>query len=173
MTQSKIKNAYLIIEYRYKKLIKKTNKFAWINQWNRIMWGPGWRGRYSDSLRTGPSRGGEIFCTRPDRPWGSPSLLYNGYWVFSGSKAAGAWRWPSTSSSAEVIERVELYLFSPSGPSWPVIGWTVPLALSLILLCRDHRHVSAILQVCKNKNTDKVIRCRNHYTVKKNRVIFG
>ena len=25
-------------------------------------------------------------------------------------------------SSAEVKERVELYLFSPSGPSWPVLG---------------------------------------------------
>jgi len=25
-------------------------------------------------------------------------------------------------SSAEVKERVELYLYSPSGPSWPVIG---------------------------------------------------
>ena len=24
--------------------------------------------------------------------------------------------------SAEVKERVELYLYSPSGPSWPVIG---------------------------------------------------
>jgi len=23
--------------------------------------------------------GGEIFCTCPDRPWGPPSLLYNGY----------------------------------------------------------------------------------------------
>ena len=28
--------------------------------------------------------GGEIFRTRPDRPWGPPSLLYNGYWVFPG-----------------------------------------------------------------------------------------
>jgi hypothetical protein len=26
------------------------------------------------------------------------------------------------SSSAEVKERVELYLYSPSGPSWPVLG---------------------------------------------------
>jgi len=25
-------------------------------------------------------------------------------------------------SSAKVKERVELYLYSPSGPSWPVIG---------------------------------------------------
>ena len=29
---------------------------------------------------------------------------------------------PSTPSSAEVIERVELYLYSPSGPSWLVLG---------------------------------------------------
>jgi hypothetical protein len=35
--------------------------------------------------------GGGIFRTRPDRPWGPPSLLYNGYRVFSGGKAAGAW----------------------------------------------------------------------------------
>ena len=35
-------------------------------------------------------RGGEIFRTRPDRPWGPPSLLYNGYRVFPGGKAAGA-----------------------------------------------------------------------------------
>jgi hypothetical protein len=25
--------------------------------------------------------GGEIFCTRPDRPWSPPSLLHNGYSV--------------------------------------------------------------------------------------------
>ena len=37
------------------------------------------------------SRWGEIFRTRPDRPWGLPSLLYNGYRVFTEGKAAGAW----------------------------------------------------------------------------------
>ena len=46
--------------------------------------GPGQRSRYSDSLRavrgSNPT-GGEIFRTRPDRPWGTPSLLYNGYRV--------------------------------------------------------------------------------------------
>jgi hypothetical protein len=36
------------------------------------------------------SRLGEIFCTHPDRPWGPPSLLYHGYRVFPGGKAAGA-----------------------------------------------------------------------------------
>jgi len=30
--------------------------------------------------------GGEIFHTSPDRSWGSPSLLYNGYRVFPGGK---------------------------------------------------------------------------------------
>jgi hypothetical protein len=32
------------------------------------------------------SRWGEIFRTSPDRPWGPPSLLYNGYRVFPGGK---------------------------------------------------------------------------------------
>jgi hypothetical protein len=30
-------------------------------------------------------------------------------------------------SSAKVKEKVELYLYSTCGPSWPVIGWTLPL----------------------------------------------
>ena len=33
---------------------------------------------------------GQIFRTCPDWPWGPPSLLYNGYQVFPGGKAAGA-----------------------------------------------------------------------------------
>jgi hypothetical protein len=28
-------------------------------------------------------------------------------------------------SCAKVKERVELYLYSPSGASWPVLGWTL------------------------------------------------
>jgi hypothetical protein len=33
------------------------------------------------------SRWGEIFRTCPDRPWGPPSLLYNGYQFFPGVKS--------------------------------------------------------------------------------------
>jgi hypothetical protein len=41
----------------------------------------------------------------------------------------------TTPSSAEVKGRVELYLYSPSGPSWPVLGWTLPLPFTLQQYC--------------------------------------
>jgi hypothetical protein len=53
---------------------------------------------------------GEIFRTGSDRPWGPPTFLCNGYWVFPGGQATGAWGWPPTPSSADVKERVELYI---------------------------------------------------------------
>ena len=37
------------------------------------------------------SRWGRDFRTRTDRPWGPPSLLYNGYRFFPGGKAAWPW----------------------------------------------------------------------------------
>jgi hypothetical protein len=62
--------------------------------------------------------GGEIFRTRPDQPWGPPSLLRNGYRVsFPGVKRP--WRGidhPPPYSTV-VKERVEIYLYSPSEPS--------------------------------------------------------
>ena len=49
------------------------------------------------------SRWGEIFRTCPDRPWGPPSLLYNGYRVFPGGKVLpGRDDDPLPPSSAEV-----------------------------------------------------------------------
>ena len=70
--------------------------------------------------------GGKIFRTRPDRPWGPPSLIYNGYRVsFPGVKRPGRGVDHPHPSSPEVKERVELYLYSPSEPSWPVLGRTL------------------------------------------------
>jgi len=71
--------------------------------------------------------GGESFRTRPDRPWGPPILLYNGYRVFPGDKAAGAWPWPPSPSTAVVKERVGQHLYSSFGSLWPVLGYTLPL----------------------------------------------
>ena len=47
---------------------------------------------------------------------------------FIGGKVGGAWRGVDhpPPSSAEVKETVQLYLYSPSGPNWPVEGLTVP-----------------------------------------------
>jgi hypothetical protein len=74
---------------------------------------------------------GEIFYTRSDRPWGPPSLLYNGYRVsFPGVKRPGRGGNHPPQSSAEVKERIELYLYSPFGPSWPVVGRALPLPYS-------------------------------------------
>ena len=56
--------------------------------------------------------------------WGLPSLLYNRYRVISGVKRPGRGVDHPPPSSTEVKERLQLYLYSPSEPSWPVLGWT-------------------------------------------------
>jgi hypothetical protein len=45
--------------------------------------------RYGLTVRGSKPCGSEIFLARPDRPRGPPRLLYKGYRVFPGGKAAG------------------------------------------------------------------------------------
>ena len=75
------------------------------------------------------SRWGRNF-PHPSRPALRPTQTPI-HWILSLSpvKAAGAWLWPPTPSSAEVKETVELhsYLYCPSGPPWPILGWNLPL----------------------------------------------
>ena len=73
-----------------------------------------------------------IFRTRPDLLWGPPSLLYNVYRVFPGIKRPGRGVGHPTPSSAEVKERVQLYLYSPSGTSLPVVGRILSLPLPYV-----------------------------------------
>ena len=57
--------------------------------------------------------GREIFRTCPDRPWGPPSLLYNGYRVFPGDKVGpGRAADPSYPSSA-VVKKEYSYTSTP------------------------------------------------------------
>ena len=57
--------------------------------------------------------GGEIFCICPDRPWGPPSLMYNGYRVFPGGKERpGRDADPSPPSSA-VVKKDYSYTSTP------------------------------------------------------------
>ena len=68
-------------------------------------------------------RGDEIFLIRPDRPWSPYRLLYNGYWIALPKvkrPKRGVDHLPS--SRVEAKEKVELYLYSHSGSSWPVVG---------------------------------------------------
>ena len=84
--------------------------------------------------------GSEIFRTRPDRPWGSFSLLHNRYRVcFPRIKRPGDGVNHLPLSSSEANEIVELYIYSLSGPSWPVIGRNLPLScVPTVLQCATH-----------------------------------
>jgi len=74
--------------------------------------GPGiesrWGARYSTPVHTGPGA--------------HPASYTMGTGPFLGVKRPGRGVDQPPSSSAEVKERVELYFYSSSGPSWPVLG---------------------------------------------------
>ena len=84
------------------------------------MSGPGERSRYTDSLRAGrsgvriPVRARFSAAVQPPIEW-VPVLS-------PGLKRPGRDVDLPPPSSAEVKERVELYLYSTYGPSWPVLG---------------------------------------------------
>jgi hypothetical protein len=67
-------------------------------------------------------RGGKIFRTRPDRPWGPPSLLYNVYRIFPGLKRPGRGADHPPPPSAEVENEWGYTSTPPLGPWWPGIG---------------------------------------------------
>ena len=67
------------------KLITKNSSHSTLNIGDKENYVEGTRSRDRNLVR------GEIFRTCPDQPSGPPSLLYNGYRIFFGDKAAGAW----------------------------------------------------------------------------------
>ena len=77
---------------------KKKNARAW-DMTRRGLQGPVTESRWS-----------EIFHTHLEQAWGPNSLLYNGYPRVGGQGMVLTMPWPP---SAEVRERLELYLYSP------------------------------------------------------------
>jgi len=63
---------------------------------------------------------GKSFCTHPDRPTQPPTQ-----WVLGLSGGGLKWLGCGTNhpppSSTKVQQRVEIYIYSSSGPSWPVL----------------------------------------------------
>jgi len=68
------------------------------------------------------SQWGEIFRTRPDQSGARPASYTKGIRSFAGVKRPGRGVDHPPPSSAEIERRVELYMYSPSEPSWPVLG---------------------------------------------------
>jgi len=67
--------------------------------------------------------GGAIFSTPAQTgPGVHPAFYTVGTSSFPGVKQPGHGTDHPPLSSTEVKERAQLYLYSPSGPSWPVLG---------------------------------------------------
>ena len=96
--------------------------------------------RYSDSLRAGRSGDrmpvGAIFSAPVQTgPGAHPASYIMGTGSFPGVKRPGSGVEHPPPSTAEVEGRVELYLYSPSGPSWPVLRWNLLYFISDDRLC--------------------------------------
>ena len=83
---AKLSRGTTFIVSHHAKIVNPPFNVISINNCNRC--GPGSMVGIATAYRLdGPgikSRWSEIFRTCPDRPWGPPSLLYNGYQVFPG-----------------------------------------------------------------------------------------
>jgi len=90
--------------------------------------GPRQHSQYSDLLRAGWTRDGILVWVRSSAP------IQTSPWAHSASNIMGTVSFPEVkqlghgvnhqlSSSTKVKERAELYVYSPSGPSWPVLRW--------------------------------------------------
>ena len=104
-----------------------------------ISCGPGQLSQYGDSLRVGRSGDRIPLRTRFLAPFHTghgahPASYTMGTVSFPGAKRPERDADPSPPSSTEVKKRVVLYLYSTSGPSWPVLGWTLPLRVIIIII---------------------------------------
>ena len=77
--------------------------------------------------------------------------------ISPGDKAAWVCLDHPSPSSAEFEGRIELHICSPSGPSWPVLGWTLPLPFTSQVMY----FVSFIKSTCRTQASAHYIRGRH------------
>ena len=78
-----------------------------------------------------------------------PASYTVGTGSFSGLKRSGRGVDHLAPSSAEVIERVELFLDSTSDPSWPVLGKTLSLSLPSAVYRKKVSFAVCLIRVSK------------------------
>jgi len=101
----RIHNSPSLVPYSYKKILVHRNPVG---------------ARFSPPLQTDPTS--------------HPASYTMGTGFFPGVKRPGGGVHHPPPARAEVKERVELYLYSPSGPSCLVLGWTYTLPLPYLYL---------------------------------------
>ena len=89
----------------------------------------------------GSNSGGARFSARPDRPWGPPSLLYNGYRVFTGVKCG---RGVVLTTHAPLVPRSWKSRAIPLPTIWATTG---PVTGTLYLL-------QSVLRFCFEKTSE-------------------
>ena len=134
--------------FKMKKFFDRS--WATLYSWNKnreaVIYGPhgsepclcrGWQhSQYSDLLRAWRS-GDRIpvearFSTSVQTgPGAHPAFYTMGTGSFLGVKRPGRGVDHPPTSSAEVREREKLYFYSPFGPLWPVLGWTLRLLYAI------------------------------------------
>ena len=112
------------------------------------------------------------FSARPDRPWGPPSLLYNGYLVFSVGKVrpgrAADHSPPSSAAAMEghtgpVTGSLYLYLLPVNG-----LVTTLKCLFSGVFIIRHRKETLRILSLfhtVKNYCLQKMFTCYNYITL--------
>ena len=101
--------------------------FVFYETYWKFVCGPGQLSRYSDWLREGRSGdripvGARFSVPVQTGPGTHPASCTMGTGSFQGVKRQGTGVDHPPLSSAEVKKTVGLYLYSPSGPLWPVLG---------------------------------------------------
>ena len=128
----------------------------------------GYRLSTARTVRGSNPGGDEIFRPRPDRPQSAPSCLYNGYHVpCPGVKRPVRGVDHPPPPSAEFKERVELYLYPRSGPSWKVIqrSYFFLTKSSVHFASVVHLRLASVLLSCLKTGTQRNIFARSRISL--------